>query len=106
MGTPYDDLAPVDPQELVGVDPSCGTEVTRHIAAAFAGEFAQLGYSGSEILGLFRTPFYATVHRTWQLLGEEEIARIVTERVTAWRRVTQTTIELPDGAEAKPPRPG
>jgi hypothetical protein len=99
MGTPYDDLAPVDPQELVGVDPSCGTEVTRHIAAAFAGEFAQLGYSGSEILGLFRTPFYATVHRTWQLLGEEEIARIVADSVAVWRRGTSTVTDWPHGTK-------
>jgi hypothetical protein len=103
---PYDDPDPVDPQELVGVEMPGDPEVTRHMAAAFADEFAQLGYTDREILGLFRTPFYAAVHRTWQLLGEEEIASIVAESVGVWRRVRPTTIDRPDAADAKPLRQG
>jgi hypothetical protein len=52
-------------------------ETARRTAAAFAEEFAQLGYTRSEILELFRTPFYTTVHDTWRRLGEREIAGIV-----------------------------
>jgi len=61
------------------------TDTERLTAAAFADEFAQLGYSRTEIVALFRAPFYAAVHRTWQVLGEDEILSIVERAVTTWR---------------------
>ena len=60
-------------------------EMERLTAAAFAEEFTQLGYTQTEIVALFRAPFYAAVHRTWQVLGEDEIVSIVERAVTAWR---------------------
>jgi hypothetical protein len=59
-------------------------ETARQTAAAFATEFAQLGYHRNEILGLFRAPFYTTVHETWELLGEQEISSIVDDVVCEW----------------------
>jgi hypothetical protein len=58
-------------------DQTTSHETARRTAAAFAEEFGHLGYKRSEILQLFRTPFYTAVHNTWRLLGEEEIACIV-----------------------------
>lgn len=101
---PYNDPDFTDPQELVGVEMPGDRDVTRTMAAAFADEFAQLGYTGAEILRLFRTPFYAAMHRTWQLLGEDEIGSIVEESVAVWSRFRRVTTDCPDQVEAKPLR--
>jgi hypothetical protein len=66
-------------------------ETERMTAAAFADEFAQLGYTRMEILGLFRAPFYAAVHRSWRTLGEDEIVSIVDRAVMFWRDQQLTT---------------
>jgi|SRR6188508_2421863 hypothetical protein len=101
---PYDDPDPSDPQELVGVSLPGDDEVTRAMAAAFADEFAQLGYTRDEILELFRAPFYAAIHRAWQLLGEAEIARMVGESVAVWSRVRTVVTDRPDDVDAIPLR--
>ena len=101
---PYDDPDPTDPQELVGVELPGNESVTREMAAAFADEFAQLGYTRDEILAMYRAPFYAAVHRIWQLLGEEEIARVVDESVGVWSRMRRVVTDRPDEIEAKPLR--
>jgi hypothetical protein len=101
---PYDDPDITDPQELVGVELPGDPNVTRKMAAAFADEFAQLGYTHAEIVGLFRTPFYAAMHRTFQLLGAAEIARIVEESVAVWGRVRPVITDREDEGEAKPLR--
>jgi hypothetical protein len=85
---PYDDPEPDDPQELVGVELPGDETVTREMAAAFADEFAQLGFDRSRILALYREPHYAGAHKAWQLLGEADIARIVDESVAVWGRVS------------------
>lgn len=61
------------------------SEMARETAAAFANEFAQLGYTRGEILELFRAPFYTAVHQTWRLVGEEEIVGIIDQAVRSWR---------------------
>ena len=101
---PYDDPDPSDPEKLVGVSLPGADEVTGAMAAAFADEFAQLGYTQEEILELFRAPFYSAVHRAWQLLGEAEIARIVGESVAVWSRVRTVVTDRPDEIEAVPLR--
>jgi len=85
---PYGDPEPDDPQELVGVELPGDESVTREMAAAFADEFAQLGYDRTQILALYRTPLYAGAHQAWQLLGEDEIARLVDESLAVWGRFT------------------
>jgi hypothetical protein len=84
---PYDEPEFEDPQELLGVELPGDETVTRDMAAAFADEFAQLGLDRSAILDLYRQPFYAGAHQAWQLLGDDEIARIVDESLGVWTRV-------------------
>ena len=93
---PYEDPEPDDPQELVGVELSGDESVTREMAAAFADEFAQLGLSRSQILGLFRKAEYAGAHQTWRLLGEDEIVRLVDESLAVWGRFR---VVVTDGVE-------
>jgi hypothetical protein len=99
---PYDDPAPDDPQELVGVELPGDEAVTRGMAEAFADEFAQLGLARRAILALFRQPHYAGAHRAWRLLGEEEIARIVDASLSVYGRFTWTVTDAPDEDEAQP----
>jgi len=101
---PYDDPDFTDPQELVGVELPGDERVTREMAAAFADEFAQLGYNRTQILALYRNAFYAGAHQAWQLLGEQEIAALVDESVNVWSRVRCVTTDSPQEIEAKPLR--
>jgi len=101
---PYDNPDPTDPQELVGVELPGDECVTREMAAAFADEFAQLGYNRAQIQALYRNAFYAGAHQAWQLLGDEEIARLVDESVNVWSRVRYVVTDRPDEIEAQPLR--
>jgi hypothetical protein len=83
---PYDDPEPDDPQELVGVELPGDESVTREMAAAFADEFAQLGFSRAQILALYRKAEYTGAHHAWRLLGEDEVGRIVDESLAVWGR--------------------
>ena len=102
---PYDDPDPQDPQELIGVELPGDERVTRDMAEAFSDEFAQLGYTGAQILALFRAPFYAGAHQAWQLLGEDAITRIVDDSLSVWGRVRRVVTDVPDSEiEIKPLR--
>ena len=84
---PYDDPDPQDPMLLVGVALPAGPEADRDMACVFAEEFARLGYSARQIVGLFREPFYAGAHGALLRLGEAEVRRIVDETVNVWGRM-------------------
>jgi hypothetical protein len=84
---PYDEPEPDDPQMLVGVTVPGNEESVREMAAAFADEFARLGFSRSEILALFHKPFYAGAHDALARLGDAEIARVVDESLGVWGHV-------------------
>jgi hypothetical protein len=86
---PYGDPEPDDPQVLVGVGLPADASATREMGAAFADEFAQLGFGRDRILALFRSRFYAGAHAALQVLGEAEVARLVDEslRVYGGRRI-------------------
>ena len=101
---PYDDPDLEDPQELIGVELPGDERVTREMAAAFADEFAQLGYSRTQILALYRSAHYAGAHQAWQLLGEDEILRLIDESVNVWGRFRCVIIDQPDEIEARPLR--
>ena len=102
---PYDDPEPDDPQELVGVELPGDEAVTREMAAAFADEFAQLGFRRFQILALYRQPRYAGAHKAWQLLGEDEIARIVDESLAVYGRFAWVVTDgVDDDAEPVPLR--
>ena len=102
---PFDDPEIDDPHELVGVALPGDETVTREMAAAFADEFAQLGFTRAQILALYRKAEYAGAHRAWRLLGEDEIARFVDESLAVWGRVTcVVTDRAEDDAEPEPLR--
>jgi len=98
---PYDDPDPGDPQELVGVELPGDESITREMAAAFADEFAQLGFNRAQILALYRNPHYAGAHQAWRLLGEDAIARLVDESLAVWGRVRRVVTDGVAG-EAEP----
>ena len=98
---PYDDPEPDDPQALVGVELPGDESVTREMAAAFADEFAQLGFTRAQILALYRRPDYAGAHQAWRLLGEDEVARIVDESLVVWGRFACVVTDAAD-LEAEP----
>ena len=102
---PYDDPDVEDPQELVGVELPGDEAVTREMAAAFADEFAQLGFTRPQILALYRKAEYGGAHRAWRLLGEEAIARLVDESLAVWGRFKRVVSDSPvEEAEAVPLR--
>ena len=102
---PYDDPDVEDPQALMGVELPGDETVTREMAAAFADEFAQLGFTRPQILGLFRRTEYAGAHQAWTLLGEEAIARLVDESLAVWGRVACVVTDRADhDAEPAPLR--
>ena len=100
---PYDDPEPEDPHELVGVELPGDEAQTREMAAAFADEFAQLGFTRAQILALYRKAEYAGTRRAWALLGEETITRLVDESLAVWGRVTCVVTDSPD-PDAQPAR--
>ena len=99
---PYNEPEFDDPQELVGIELPGDEGVTREMAEAFADEFSQLSFSRSQILALYRTPFYAGAHQAWQLLGEDEIARIVDESLAVWGRISCVVTDQRDDAVPRP----
>jgi hypothetical protein len=102
---PYEDPDVDDPQELVGVELPGDETVTFEMAAAFADEFAQLGYTRPQILGLFRRAEYTGAHQAWTLLGEETIGRIVDESLAIWAHFTVVVTDSADrDVEAQPLR--
>jgi hypothetical protein len=76
---PYNEPDPSDPNVLVGVSLPGDEETTREMAAAFAEEFALLGFDEERLMSVFRKPHYEGAHRAYLLLGEEEIRRMVVE---------------------------
>jgi hypothetical protein len=81
---PYGEADPNDPQMLVGVMLPGGPEAMREMAAVFADEFARLGYTERQVLGLFEDPFYAGAHAALRALGKEAVRAIVADAVAAW----------------------
>ena len=75
------------------------------MAAAFADEFAQLGFTRAQILALYRKAEYSGAHQAWRLLGEDEVVRIVDESVAVWGRFTcVVTDKVDDDVEPEPLR--
>jgi len=91
---PFKDPDPTDPNMLVGVMLQADAEATRDMAYVFAEEFARLGYSREQLLGLFKNPFYGGAHGAYRSLGESEILRIVDESVNVWGRVQFSILDF------------
>jgi hypothetical protein len=102
---PFDEPEFDDPHELHGIELPGDETVTFEMAAAFAEEFAQLGYTRPQILALFRKAEYSGAHQAWTLLGEDAIARLVDESVRVWGRFRcVVTDEADDDAATQPLR--
>jgi hypothetical protein len=81
---PYQEPDPSDPQMLVGVVVPGGPDSLREMALVFAEEFARLGYSARQIVGLFEDPFYAGAHAALRALGRDAIRIIAEDAARAW----------------------
>jgi hypothetical protein len=81
---PYDAPDPTDPQVLVGVVLPGDRETMREMATVFAEEFARLGHTERQILGLFENPFYAGAHAALRALGEPAVRAIIRGAIDAW----------------------
>jgi len=81
---PYDEAIPEDPLELVGISVPATADSMREMAYTFAEEFALMGYDAARLMKMFRGPRYAGAHRAHQVLGDDEVRRIVEECVSAF----------------------
>jgi hypothetical protein len=100
---PYGEPDPHDPTVLVGVALPAGAEAARDMAWVLAEEFARLGHDAHQILGLFRSPFYAGAHGALRVLGEPEVAAIVEECVSVWDAARRARVRrAAAGEEAQP----
>ena len=93
---PFDDPESDDPLEFVGVELPGDERSTWEMAAAFADEFAQLGFTRAQILALFRREEYGGAHRAWSILGGPEIERLVDDSLAVWTRVRRVVSDSPD----------
>ena len=81
---PFKDPDPTDPNMLVGVLLPADAEATRDMAYVFAEEFARMGYTSEQLLGLFKNPFYGGAYGTYRILGENEMLSIIDECIAVW----------------------
>jgi len=95
---PHADPDPEDPTILVGVGLPGDEATTREMAAAFADEFARMGYDREQILALFCSPFYAGANDALRLLGDGAIVALVEESVGFWGRLRVEVLDAPSGA--------
>jgi hypothetical protein len=91
---PFKDPDPTDPNLLVGVLLPAGAEATRDMAYVFAEEFARLGYSREQLLGLFKNPFYGGAHGAYRAVGEQAILAIIDESLNVWGSIRVTVQDV------------
>ena len=88
---PYNDPDPKDPNMLVGVVLPGDREAINEMAYVFAEEFARQGYDKTQLLWLFKNPFYAGAHGAYKALGEEAIRTIIDECLAVWGHIQFST---------------
>ena len=93
---PFRDPDPTDPNMLIGVMLPADAEAMRDMAYVFAEEFARLGYTREQLLGLFKNPFYGGAHGAYRQLGNTEIVSIVDECINVWGRNKITIQDVKD----------
>jgi hypothetical protein len=69
-------MLPDDPLEMQAFEVPGDTELMFRVVIE---EFARMGWDKASIVGLARDPFYAALHGLWQLYGEEEFTRRVSQ---------------------------
>ena len=96
---PYQDPDPTDPNMLVGVVLPAKAETTRDMAYVFAEEFARMGCSREQLIGLFKNPFYGGAYGAYKALGESEILSIVDECITVWGHIQFPILDAPQARD-------
>jgi hypothetical protein len=76
---PLGDPDPSDPLAILAVGVPAGPEAHEEMLRAFATEYRRLGWGRDRILATCRSPFYASVHGAWRLLGEARVRALVEE---------------------------
>jgi hypothetical protein len=73
------DMESDDPYEMVGVlvPTAPGEDATGQMALSFVEEYALMGFTGGQILHLFRNPFYAGAHMVYEQRGEAYVQEII-----------------------------
>ncbi len=71
-----------DPMELVGVAFPEGD--VEEMAACLVEEFVRIRMSDEELLGLFKSPFYAATHRIYREMGEDAVRALITKVREQW----------------------
>ncbi len=84
---PYDEPDETDPMMLIGVELEAGESSSLVTAQVFAEEFARMGYDETQLMDLFKNPFYAGAHRAYLNLGEELVRQVVRENTGLWGAV-------------------
>lgn len=86
------EMLPEDPLEMQAFEVPGDTELMFRIVIE---EFARMGWDKAAIVGLARDPFYAALHGLWQLYGEEEFSRRVSQILAKVGVVRVRTFERP-----------
>jgi len=90
---PFKDPDPNDPNMLVGVVLPGDREAMIEMAYVFAEEFARQGYDKTQLLWLFKNPFYAGAHGAYKALGDEAIRTIIDECLAVWGRIRFSIVD-------------
>jgi len=77
---------PDDPVELVGVPIRIDDAAFDEMAHTFAEEFIRDGWTGEQLLDMFRSPMYAGLHVIWEARGEVWVRDLVDATRLRWRR--------------------
>ena len=88
---PKDELDPEDPLELFGVALATSEETTDAMTECFVEEFLRMGYSASQLLQLFRNPFYTGVNMVLQNKGEAYVRQQIADVLARWGRPVRWT---------------
>lgn len=86
------EMLPDDPLEMQAFEVPGDTELMFRIVIE---EFARMGADRAAILGLARDPFYAALHGLWELYGEEDFTRRVSQILSRVGVVRVRTFEKP-----------
>ena len=79
---PHDEAEIEDPHELVGVAVAEGD--LDAMARTFVEEYVRTGSSDEELWRMFRSSFYAALHRILQTRGEPYVAALIDDVRAQW----------------------
>jgi hypothetical protein len=79
---PYDEADLDDPQELVGVAVPEGDE--DEMARVFVEEYVRAGCTDEDLWRMFKSSFYAGLHRILRKRGERYVGLLIEETRARW----------------------